>query len=206
MMPIVWRRRGVIVAEALVLNKYWQAIHVTSMRRALCLVYRNAAKVISPDTNETYDFQSWADLGSGDDDESIRAVSFRIRVPEVIVLHSCEAQPRRSVVFSRKNLFRRDQNTCQYCGLRFPREELTIDHVVPVSKRGKTNWENCVVACRECNTRKDSRNPTEAGMKLIRPPMRPKAAFYLSLPMGKRRRSWDKFISDAYWNVELESD
>lgn len=194
------------MAEALVLNRYWQAIHVTSVKRALCLLYVDSAKVISPDTFEIYDFQSWADLSAAEDDDCMHSVSLRVRMPEIIVLNNCEAQPQRKVVFSRKNLFRRDRHNCQYCGKRFPREELTIDHVVPVSKGGKTTWENCVVACRDCNTRKDCRTPAQAGMKLIRKPERPKAAFYLSIPLGKKKRSWDKFISDAYWNVELDSD
>lgn len=196
------------MAEALVLNRYWQAIHVTSMRRAISLVYGDRARIISPDTYQTYDFQTWAELGEAEaeGDEVIRTVTMKLRMPEVIVLLGCDAQPRRKVVFSRKNLFRRDRNTCQYCGKRFPREELTIDHVVPVSKGGKTNWVNCVIACRTCNTKKDCRTPAEAGMKLIRQPAKPKAAFYLSLPVGKQKQSWQKFISDAYWNVELEND
>ena len=83
-------------------------------------------------------------------------------------------------------------------------EELTIDHVVPRSRGGRTNWTNCVLACVECNKRKSSRTLSEAGMRLLKHPRAPRWSSDTALLLGHRRASWDSFISDRYWNVELK--
>jgi len=188
----------------LVLNRSWAAIATTTVRRALCLVYAGAARIICPDTYDVHDFTSWADLRVRDGHRRIKTVTLEIRVPEVILLRGYDAMPQQTVVFSRKNLYRRDHYTCQYCGGRRPPQELTIDHIVPRSLNGKSTWTNCVLACLECNVRKGNRTPEEAGMRLVRAPQRPRWAPYITVGLGRRRASWDRFVSDRYWNVELE--
>ena len=83
-------------------------------------------------------------------------------------------------------------------------DELTIDHVVPRAQGGESNWTNCVLACLECNKRKADRTPEQAKVRLRKEPVRPtwKPAYS---EHASRMESWSKFISEAYWNAELES-
>ena len=91
-----------------------------------------------------------------------------LKVPRVIQLLSCDRSPRHEVKFSRHNIYMRDGNRCQYCGRRFSTSDLSLDHVVPLSRGGPSNWENIVCACLPCNVKKGNRLPDEAGMKLRR--------------------------------------
>jgi 5-methylcytosine-specific restriction endonuclease McrA len=107
------------------------------------------------------------------------------------------------VTFCRRNVFKRDHSTCQYCGVRPGNQELTIDHVIPRSLGGQTTWENCVLSCVACNARKANRTPERAGMKLRRTPFRPAwKPFYHTSTV--RIASWSRFLSEAYWNVALD--
>jgi 5-methylcytosine-specific restriction endonuclease McrA len=114
--------------------------------------------------------------------------------------------PRRTVPFSRRNLYRRDGFRCQYCGRKRNTADLSIDHVVPRSRGGRTTWENCVLSCIPCNVRKGNRPAVEAGMALVKAPLRPAWTPYLLVSTAHRRASWAQFVSDQYWNVELDHD
>ncbi|MGH7163101.1 MAG: HNH endonuclease, partial [Planctomycetota bacterium] len=195
---------AVLNEPTLVLNRSWMAITTTTVRHALSLVYQRAARVICPNTYETHDFDSWSALAVARDEPCVRTVSIHIRVPEVIVLALYDGLPHRTVAFSRRNLYRRDHFTCQYCGARPGSEELTIDHILPRSRGGRTTWSNCVLACVECNKRKANRPLTHAAMMLRRLPSEPKWSWDVEIAVGKRRASWDTFISDRYWNTELQ--
>lgn len=191
--------------KTLVLNRSWHAIHVTTVRRALAMLYRDAARVVTPETFEMHDFDSWAELSahrrrSG---PAVTGVRLRLRIPEVIVLNGYDGVPVRRVSFSRRNIYKRDNYTCQYCGKRYGTEDLSIDHVVPRSRGGRLSWTNCVIACLACNVRKGNRTLEEAGMRLISTPKKPDWKPYLELTLGYRRKSWEKFISDRYWDAEL---
>ena len=94
-------------------------------------------------------------------------------MPEVIVLKTYDRLPTNSVTFSRRNIFKRDRFTCQFCGRQPGSEALTIDHVVPRSQGGTSTWENCVLACIDCNARKADRTPEQARMPLRHAPIRP---------------------------------
>ena len=189
---------------ALVLNRSWVAISTTTVRKALTLVYRGVAKVIQPETYELHDFESWADLRVARGQPCIQTVRLSLKVPEVILLPDHDRVPRRAVPFSRRNLYRRDGMRCQYCGTRFSTQDLSIDHVVPRSRGGRTSWTNCVLACIQCNVRKGSRLLDEAGMRLIKTPRRPPWSPCISVTVTRRRASWEKFVSEQYWNVALE--
>jgi 5-methylcytosine-specific restriction endonuclease McrA len=189
----------------LVLNKHWLPIRVCTVRRALTLVFKDLARIISPENYAVHDFKSWSDLRHEGNFSTIHTVALTIRVPEIIVLRGFDRFTRPQVVFSRRNLFRRDRNACQYCGQRFPTEDLSIDHVVPRAQGGVSNWTNCVVACLECNARKGARSLDQAGMRLIRQPRKPTPQMAFSLPLGTRKASWDHFVSEVYWNTELEA-
>jgi 5-methylcytosine-specific restriction endonuclease McrA len=193
--------------QTLVLNRGWQAIQVTSVREAIGLVAKGSAFVLEPGTYERHDLLSWADVSKAKarvGDAVIRSPRLVILPPEVIVLKNYDGQGEKSVIFSRRNLFKRDRYTCQYCGVQPGPESLTIDHVMPKSRGGISNWENCVLACIECNKRKSNRTPDEAGLKLRKIPKKPSWRILTQVPPKEHRESWKAFLSKAYWEVELE--
>ena len=196
-------------AHVLVLNRHYQPVQVTSVRRALTMVYMGAARALDRQYRQ-FDFPSWAALAAEVGDETIGTPSRRIVIPRVVVLQAYDRVPVGRIRFSRHNIFARDDHTCQYCGARLPRRDLNLDHVVPRSKGGKTNWENVVTSCIECNFKKGGRTPDEAGMRLVRAPHRPRWAELIHPPrLRARYREWLPFLNivDAsYWNSELESD
>lgn len=190
--------------QTLVLNRSWLAIATTPVARAVGLLYSGAAKAIRPDTYELHGFDTWADLAVAPDEPYLKTVRLRIRIPEVIVLLDYDGVPQQTVVFTRRNIYKRDRNTCQYCGARPGTAELTIDHIMPRSRGGRSTWENCVLACVSCNRRKADRTPEEAHLHLRHPPVRPRWAPTLGIPIARVRQSWAKFVSEGYWNVPLE--
>jgi 5-methylcytosine-specific restriction endonuclease McrA len=159
---------------------------------------------VDPADYQTYTWEDWSKLRPRGDERFIQAVRFRLRVPEVITLTDYDRLPSAAVAFSRRNIFKRDHYTCQYCGRQPGNEELTIDHVVPRSQGGQSRWDNCVLACLACNHRKADRTPQQAGMRLRKAPAQPKwNPLYAAHEV--RIESWSKFISEAYWNVRLEA-
>ncbi len=199
-------------SSVLVLNKCYMAVHIISVRRAFCLLFKDLAEVVTLDDGRylTHDFQSWREVSEArarfkdPDDDYIRTIHFEIQVPRVIRLLTYDRLPRTKVKFNRRNLFARDGNRCQYCGKRFPTGELSLDHVMPRSRGGGTDWENIVCACVRCNVRKGGRTPTEAGMKLTKLPVKPKTSPTLGLKLANRKyQSWKTFLDEAYWTVEL---
>ncbi len=172
--------------RTLVLNRSWALVHVTSVRRALVLLFHRAAFAVRPDTYETFDFAAWIQRAPGEAEHVVRTVSTVIAAPEVILLSTYDRFPRFQVPFTRKNLCRRDGLRCQYCGRRPSIDQLTIDHVVPRTQGGITGWVNCVLACAACNRRKGGRTPEEAGMSLLAKPSRPEWTATLALDAGGR--------------------
>jgi 5-methylcytosine-specific restriction endonuclease McrA len=193
----------VLQRPTLVLNRNWQPVNVATVARALVLLWNESARVVDPADYQTFTWEDWSKLRPGDDERFIQAVRFRLRVPEVITLTGYDRLPAAAVTFSRRNIFKRDRYTCQYCGVQPGTEELTIDHVIPRAQGGTSTWDNCVLACLDCNARKADRTPQQARMPLRHTPRRP---LWKPLYASHRVRidSWSKFVSEAYWNVELE--
>ena len=114
-------------ARVLVLNKFYLAVHIVSVRRAFCLLFKDLAEVITIDDGRhmAFDFASWREVSEArrlyrhPDDDFIRTVQFEIQVPRIIRLISYDRLPRQRVKFNRRNLFARDGNRCQYCGKKF---------------------------------------------------------------------------------------
>jgi 5-methylcytosine-specific restriction endonuclease McrA len=197
--------------QVLVLNRLWQAVNVCTARRALTLLFDGHAQAVlnAPDGSfQTYSFGEWKDFSQQDThSDSVRTVSFRIRIPTVILLVMFDRLPKKEVKFTRHNIFERDKDTCQYCGRVSDRRDLNLDHVIPRDRGGPTTWENIVCSCIECNTRKANRTPQEASMKLIRKPKRPKWRPFVQVNLGFHcHDSWKHFLDLAYWNVELGAD
>ena len=194
--------------QVLVLNRLWQAVNVCSVRRAFTLLCQGHAQVVSSDKDNnffTHDFEGWRGLSQREPEpEMVYTISFKIRIPRVIVLLLFDRLPKKEVKFTRHNIFERDKNTCQYCGDVFDRKDLNLDHVLPREKGGQTTWENIVCSCIRCNTRKGNRLPHDANMHLIRKPKRPKWRPFINLTFsGEQNESWKHFIDLAYWNVDL---
>ena len=193
-------------SAVLVLNSVFQAVQVTTVRRAFRLFYAGRARAVTPDF-ATWDFENWCDLPAGIEDDVIATPRRAIRIPRVIQLLSYDRVPRREVRFTRRNIFFRDRNRCQYCWKIFPQVELNLDHVVPLSRGGLSSWENVVCACVACNSRKGNRTPHEAGMTLHRLPRRPAGHPVVRAGwLGPRYEEWRTFLDVAYWNVELSED
>jgi len=195
---------GVLNRPTLVLNRNWQPVGVATVAKSLVKVWNDTARIVDPVDYQQYAWSDWAALTPRESEPFIRTGRLsRLRVPEVVTLTNYDRVPINAVTFSRRNVFKRDRFTCQYCGRQPGGEELTIDHVVPRAQGGTSSWENCVLACVECNTRKADRTPKQARMQLRSEPRRPmwKPLF---ATFGARIDSWSKFVSEAYWNVELE--
>lgn len=193
-------------SAVLVLNSVFQAVQVTTVRRAFRLFYAGRARAVTPDF-ATWDFENWCDLPPGINGEVIVTPKRSIRIPRVIQLIHYDRVPRREVRFTRRNIFFRDRNRCQYCWKVFPQVELNLDHVIPLSRGGISSWDNVVCACIGCNSRKGNRLPHEAGMHLHRTPKRPSAHPVVRAGwLGPRYDEWKTFLDVAYWNVELSDD
>jgi 5-methylcytosine-specific restriction endonuclease McrA len=192
--------------SVLVLNSLYQAVQITGVERAFRLFYSGRARALAPDF-VSYDFENWCDLPVGVDHDSIRTPDQAIRIPRVIQLVYYDKVPQRGVRFTRRNVFHRDRNRCQYCGKIFPQRELNLDHVVPLARGGRSSWENVVTACVPCNSRKGARTPVGAGLRLIRAPRKPAGHPFLRGDWINRcHEEWRTFLDEAYWNVELSDD
>jgi len=198
---------SVLDMPTLVLNRDWLPIQTMSTRKAIGLVASGSAHIIDPVTFEVHDLDSWDAMSRAQSRFSgyrIRSMRLALAPLEVIVLKRYRGRGERRVVFSRRNISRRDRHACQYCGEQRALRDLTIDHVVPRSRGGRSTWENCVVACVSCNSRKANRLPEEAGMRLNRKPRRPSWMASIDISRPERQESWNRFISRAYWDVELK--
>ena len=192
--------------HVLVLNRSWVAVNVAPVRRAISMLYQGLARAVHPLDYSLYDFEDWCELSRlQNSGRVIHTQTMSLRVPEVIILNVFNGFFRQEVRFSRRNIFERDRNTCQYCAKKMTKSDLTIDHVVPRSKGGRDTWENLVLACVKCNVRKGNRTPSDAHMPLVRNPVKPSWLPTLGsrLPADKFS-SWQRFVDSAYWDAELK--
>ncbi len=169
---------NILLTPVLVLNATYEPINVCAARRAVVLVLKGIAR---------------AEESNG---HVLRCSQCHFPLPSVIRLLDYRRIPQRSRALSRKNILMRDRNTCQYCGRLASAPELTLDHVVPRSRGGKSTWENLVACCKPCNHQKRDRLPAEAEMTLLRPP-RPlnlHTSRHLMRMMGKSDEKWRKYL------------
>jgi 5-methylcytosine-specific restriction endonuclease McrA len=199
-------------AKVLVLNRVYAAVRIVDARRAFTLLVKDLAEVISVENGSfvNYSFLSWTDAAEfqreheNDQHDWIRTARLSIAVPKVIRLLGYDRFPREHVKLNRRNIYARDGSRCQYCGKHFPTRELTLDHVLPRVQGGENSWTNLVCACVRCNARKGGRTPVEAGMRLLRTPVKPKRNPAITVRLGSPRyQSWKAFLDEAYWTVEL---
>lgn len=198
--------QSVLDTNVLVLNRFYMAIRVVNVRRALTLLYRQCAEVIDMDVGQyvSYDFDSWCELSQltsidkQPGEEYLQAVGFELQVPRIARLTRFDKMPMQTVRFNRKNLFARDEHTCQYCGRVEPTHKLSLDHVIPRSHGGPTTWENIVCCCLRCNSRKGGRTPKQARMKLLSHPAKPRVSPILIQSINDPRYEiWKTFVPVA---------
>ncbi|MEC8320223.1 MAG: HNH endonuclease [Planctomycetota bacterium] len=199
-------------ARVLVLNRLYAAIRVVDARRAFSLLAKEVAEVIAIEDGSyrNYDFETWSDIAElqrefePEQHDWVKTTRVTIAVPKIIRVLDYDRRPRRSVKLNRRNIYARDLNRCQYCGRSFSTKELTLDHVKPRVQGGDDTWENLVCACVKCNARKGGRTPMQAGMRLIRKPVRPKRNPAITVRLGSGKYdSWKAFLDEAYWTIEL---
>jgi len=161
--------------QVLVLNADYSAISVCTVPKAFLLVYLNKAEMIAEA-----------------DATCLRTVSAMYSMPTIIRLNSYVRIPYKSIVLNRQNIFKRDHHQCQYCG---SSKDLTLDHVLPKSRGGKTSWDNLVAACRNCNSRKGDCLPEEADMPLKQKPFRPTFVMFVREYSGTIESTWLPYLN-----------
>ncbi len=161
--------------RVLILNQDFTPLAVCTVQRAFLLLYMNKAESIKNASTKT-----------------IRTVTRTFPMPAVVKLNRYIHIPFKSVVLTRNNIFKRDNFTCQYCG---SKEHLTLDHVIPRSKGGGTNWKNLITACKYCNAKKGDMAPEQVGMKLENKPYKPSYVIFLRDFSGFTKEEWRPFLT-----------
>jgi 5-methylcytosine-specific restriction endonuclease McrA len=158
----------------LVLNQNYEPITICNVRRAVVLVFLGKAELIS-----------------SVDNKCIRTVYRTFVYPSIVRLSIFVRVPFKKIILSRKNILRRDNHRCQYCG---STTALTIDHIIPKSRGGDETWENLVVACIKCNNRKSDRTPEEAKMVLWSKPKKPSHITFIKNFVGRVDEEWKPYL------------
>jgi 5-methylcytosine-specific restriction endonuclease McrA len=161
----------------LVLNQNYEPLNVCNVRRALVLVIGGKAEVLEARSRP------------------LSTVSAEYIAPSVIRLVSLIRRPRPRVKLTRREIFIRDNYTCQYCQRQV--SDLTIDHVIPRSRGGMHVWDNVVCACKACNHRKGGKSIAEARMALHKDPHEPRAGVYYTIERRldtAAHADWHKFL------------
>jgi CRISPR/Cas system Type II protein with McrA/HNH and RuvC-like nuclease domain len=159
--------------KVLVLNNAYLPVAVVSVEKAVTLIYLGKAQIVHAQENRM-----------------MRSIKTEYPFPDVIRLFKYVSIPFKRASPSKRNIFLRDSYTCQYCGSTV-KANLTIDHVMPISRGGKDTFENMVTACSSCNRKKGNMTPEEAGMPLMNPIIN---SNYFSLLRGYKRKNWNEYL------------
>ena len=161
--------------RVLVLNQDYSPMSVCTVQRAFLLIYLDKAEMINSAA-----------------DQFLRTVTKNFPMPSVIRIHKYVAVPYRGVVMTRHNIFKRDKYQCQYCGTN---KDLTLDHVMPRSRGGKSTWKNLVTACKKCNTRKGDHDLQTVDMTLAKKPAKPSYIMFLRNNADTYIEEWLPYLS-----------
>jgi len=185
----------------LVLNRNWQAVNIVGVRRAFGLLWQDHARVINTSNGDfmPLDAGEWIaysmEAKPGPEETLIHTVRLSIIVPKVLILRTYDRLPISEIKFNRENVFIRDHYTCQYTGKRCRAADLTLDHVIPRERGGRTSWENIVSCRKDINSLKANRLPHEAGLRLIRKPAKPKVRPFAAVAAASEiEREWQHFL------------
>ncbi|NMM50539.1 HNH endonuclease [Marinigracilibium pacificum] len=160
--------------KVLLLNQDYSPLAVCTVNKAFILLFLDKAEMVREFAGE-----------------ALHSVTRTFPKPAVVKLKRYINLPYKNVMLSRKNIFKRDDHKCQYCG---KSSDLTVDHLVPKAKGGKTTWSNLVTACKRCNTVKGNSSPEEVGLELRRQPYRPNYLLFLRDYVGEQNKEWEDFF------------
>jgi 5-methylcytosine-specific restriction endonuclease McrA len=165
-------------SRVLVLNATYEPVHICNVRRAVIMIFKGIAVM-----------QEQARF-------ALRSVSASLPAPSVIRLVHYIHLPYRKKLASKNNILIRDRFVCQYCGKPLRSQEVTLDHIVPKSRGGESNWENLAACCPACNVRKGSKLPEEAGLTLIKDPRKGSTYHFIHLlrHYGSVDEQWRKYL------------
>lgn len=165
---------GILNRYVLVVNQSYEPVMVTNAKRAVILILLDKAEQV-----EQYV-------------EVIHSANFEMPLPSVVRLARYVKIHNKDIVLTRKNVFKRDNHRCQYCGK--SSIPLTIDHVIPRHRGGHDSWENLVAACHACNVHKGNRTPNEINMVLEKRPMKPSRIAYFQKFVRKHQDGWRPYL------------
>lgn len=178
--------------QCLVLNADYSPVGIIDWKRAILYTLKHSSVNV-----EIIEYH---------EDDYIVGVNDNYLIPAIIRVKTYLNLNNYLVHFSRKNLFIRDNFTCQYCGNKNHINNLTYDHVIPKSKwrdktKSPTNWNNIVTACTKCNRKKGSRTPSQANMPLINKPYSPSrnkkylhVSYHLATIKNNMPEKWKLYI------------
>lgn len=182
----------------LVLNRNWQAIGVKTPADTIGMLMTDAATALYIDDESVMvpiKWIDWVKLPISEKDLTIKTVKGPIKVPKVIVLCKFGKVPKKRPRFSSKNIWIREQGKCAYTGKKLNPEEGNIDHLIPKSRGGRTDWLNCVLACKDINSKKGNLTPEEAGLKLlINPSIPEEKPSYYYIKNRYNIKEWSYFL------------
>lgn len=161
-------------SHVLVLNQSFEPMTITSAKKAIILIYLGKAEIIEKNN------------------AVVRSINTSLPLPSIVRLTRYINVPRKRIILSRKNIIKRDNHQCQYCGSRSG--PVTIDHIIPRDRGGEDTWENLVCACVTCNNRKSNRTPEEARLKLIRRPQKPNYIFFMRYVVSRIDSRWEPYL------------
>lgn len=197
-------------SHVLVLNRNYDPVWITTAKKAFIKLFNGVAEAIVVENGIycNHDFGSWAELSElkkifeeTDEDDWVYSEKLALIVPRVIRCLGYDKPAIHDVKLTRRNVFARDEKVCQYCGKKHNTKDLQLDHVIPGSRGGKNTWKNLVCACFACNSKKANRTPEEAGMRLVRKPLKPKYSPLFNLHIrNEKYSSWKNFLNAAYWD------
>lgn len=166
--------------RTLVVSASCEPLRFVGEREVISLLHRGVVEVVSTWSGETF-VPRWSSY-----------------LPSIIRLKKWHARPFKLPRFRRRIVFCRDGWRCQYCGINLERLEATIDHVVPVSRGGESNWKNCVTACKPCNRKKGNTSLEKSGMRLLKPVEYPNVTHFWDIKHNTALEwhpDWKMFIS-----------
>jgi hypothetical protein len=165
--------------KTLILSANYEVLNFVAEKKALKFVFSDKAEIIS----------NW--------DDEINWSSGRIKHPSILKLKKSFKRSFYNANFTRKDVVRRDDGTCQYCAKKLTPSQITIDHIIPRSLGGINSYTNCVVSCQECNSKKGNNTLEQSGMKLLKRPAHPSFTNSHIIPENEEHwhSDWDNFVN-----------
>ena len=185
---------SILNEKVLILNKNWSAIGVRNIKKCILMVCRERAMFVDSEDYSIYTWEEWIEIPVKEKERGISTTRGKIKIPKVVLLTFYKDFPIYIPKFTKRNVFLRDKYKCQYSGKKVSKKDADIDHVIPLSRKGKNTWDNTVVCSKKINRMKGNKTPEEAGLKLLKKPKRPSGRQLLIELMEPIDKEWRKFL------------